>query len=91
MTSLLLLLSFLLFVNASSIPPLRRATAGISQSLFDEHKFYYQYASSAYSDSCPRPNGNVLIETITNTITDTQGFIARDDNKQEIILALRGR
>jgi hypothetical protein len=49
-------------------------------------------ASSAYvTTGCARPNGNTLVSTINNAATDTQGFIARDDTRKEIIVALRGR
>jgi hypothetical protein len=49
-------------------------------------------ASSAYvTTGCARPNGNTLVSTIDNAATDTQGFIARDDTRKEIVVALRGR
>ncbi|KAH8825149.1 alpha/beta-hydrolase [Flagelloscypha sp. PMI_526] len=62
----------------------------VSQSLFDELKNYFKYASSAYSITCPKPNGNTLVKLIKNVVTDTQGFIARDDTKKEIIVSMRG-
>ncbi|EIN03839.1 alpha/beta-hydrolase [Punctularia strigosozonata HHB-11173 SS5] len=57
---------------------------------FDELKFYFQYASSAYLDTCAKPNGNTLIEEFSSAVIDTQGFIARDDSRKEIVVALRG-
>jgi hypothetical protein len=62
----------------------------ISQSTFNDLVFYFQYASSAYSDICLKPNGNTLVTMINNVVTDTQGFIARDDNRKEIVVSLRG-
>ncbi|KAJ7455870.1 alpha/beta-hydrolase, partial [Mycena latifolia] len=58
---------------------------------YNDLVFYFQYASSAYSTTgCARPNGNTLVSTINDLLTDTQGFIARDDNRKEIVVALRG-
>jgi len=34
--------------------------------------------------------GNQLLQSFTNLITDTQGFIARDDVRREIVVAFRG-
>ncbi|TFK53449.1 alpha/beta-hydrolase [Heliocybe sulcata] len=62
----------------------------ISEALYDDLFFYFKYASSAYSIVCASPNGNVLVEEFSNAITDTQGYIARDDSRKEIIVALRG-
>jgi len=42
-------------------------------------------------DSCPKPNGKTLVHQFSKKLTDTQGFIARDDEKKEIVVALRGR
>lgn len=32
--------------------------------VFDDLKFYFKYASSAYDIVCPSPNGNVLVDTV---------------------------
>ncbi|KAF7969395.1 hypothetical protein HWV62_27450 [Athelia sp. TMB] len=64
--------------------------SGISATLYKDLVWYFQYASSAYSASCPHPNGNTLIEEFTDSTTYTQGFIARDDTRKEIIVSLRG-
>lgn len=48
-------------------------------------------AASAYAAACPKPNGNTLVLQFSQNFTDTQGFIARDDNKKEIVVSLRGR
>jgi len=67
--------------------PAKRA---VSQDVFDDLVFYFQYASSAYSDTCANPNGNTLITEFSEPVTDTQGFIARDDTRKEIVVVLRG-
>ncbi|KDR80831.1 hypothetical protein GALMADRAFT_153251 [Galerina marginata CBS 339.88] len=57
---------------------------------FDDLVFYLKYAFSAYGGQCARPNGNTLVQQIDDRKTDTQGFIARDDSKKEIVVAMRG-
>ncbi|KAH9479234.1 putative feruloyl esterase A [Psilocybe cubensis] len=66
------------------------ARRDISQDLFNDLAFYFQYAASAYADSCPKPNGNSLVLQFSQKVTDTQGFVARDDNRKEIVVSLRG-
>ncbi|KAF9457133.1 alpha/beta-hydrolase, partial [Collybia nuda] len=59
--------------------------------VYDDLVFYFKYASSAYSAlGCARPNGNTLVSTISSLLTDTQGFIVRDDNRKEIVVVFRG-
>ncbi|KIJ55296.1 hypothetical protein M422DRAFT_41300 [Sphaerobolus stellatus SS14] len=70
--------------------PLEPRSVIAAQSVYDNLVYYFKYASSAYSPICIRPNGNTLVIYIHNLGTGTQGFIARDDNKKEIIVALRG-
>ncbi|KAJ6480759.1 alpha/beta-hydrolase [Mycena vitilis] len=76
-------------INGSGVPFEKRA---ISSSTYNDLVLYFQYASSSYRDtaSCTKPNGNTLISTISDEATDTQGFIARDDTRKEIVVALRG-
>ncbi|PFH49794.1 hypothetical protein AMATHDRAFT_81145 [Amanita thiersii Skay4041] len=62
----------------------------VSDDVFSNLVDYFKYASSAYATSCARPNGNVFVSRISDIITDTQGFIARDDTKREIVVVLRG-
>ncbi|KAJ7470885.1 Alpha/Beta hydrolase protein, partial [Mycena latifolia] len=57
---------------------------------YDDLVVYFQYASSSYSTTCAKPNGNTLVSMIFDAATDTQGFIARDDGRREIVVALRG-
>ncbi|KAJ6570982.1 alpha/beta-hydrolase [Mycena vulgaris] len=65
--------------------------AAVSSASFKDLVFYFQYASSAYvTTGCAKPNGNMLVSTINNAATDTQGFIARDDTRKEIVVSLRG-
>jgi len=51
---------------------------------------YFKYASSAYSLVCPRPNGSKLVIQLSNPSTNVQGFVARDDLRKEVVVALRG-
>ncbi|PPR00186.1 hypothetical protein CVT24_004909 [Panaeolus cyanescens] len=49
------------------------------------------HASSTLSFAeCPRPNGQIPISEISDTNTDTQGIVVRDDTKKEIVVAFRG-
>ncbi|KAJ7266544.1 alpha/beta-hydrolase [Mycena rebaudengoi] len=64
--------------------------APISSDTYEELVHYFKYASSAYSPVCLRPNGNTLVLQFGNYLSDVQGFIARDDNRREIVVALRG-
>ncbi|KAJ7503332.1 alpha/beta-hydrolase [Mycena galericulata] len=62
----------------------------ISPDTFEELVHYFKYASSAYSPVCMRPNGNTLVLQFGNHLSDIQGFIARDDHRKELVVALRG-
>ncbi|KAL0945501.1 hypothetical protein HGRIS_000985 [Hohenbuehelia grisea] len=62
----------------------------ISSELYDDLVFYFKYASCAYNLVCPRPNGKHLVTPFTNPVTDIQGFVARDDERKEIVVAIRG-
>ncbi|CAA7267494.1 unnamed protein product [Cyclocybe aegerita] len=62
----------------------------ISHDLYASLVFYFKYASSAYTLVCPRPNGNMLVTQLANPLTDIQGFVARDDHRKEVVIALRG-
>ncbi|KAF9483201.1 alpha/beta-hydrolase [Pholiota conissans] len=62
----------------------------ISRDLYEDLVYYFKYATSAYNSVCPRPNGNTLVVEFSNPLTDVQGFVARDDNRREIVIALRG-
>jgi len=77
-------------LSVFSAPLQESKRTGISTTLYNDLVWYFQYASSAYSASCAYPNGNTLIEEFTDSTTYTQGFIARDDTRKEIIVALRG-
>ncbi|KAF9461458.1 Alpha/Beta hydrolase protein [Collybia nuda] len=62
----------------------------VPNAVYNNLVWYYQYASSAYADSCPRPNGNTFVKWVNNAATDTQSFIAIDDTRKEFIVAFRG-
>ncbi|KAF9241781.1 Alpha/Beta hydrolase protein [Melanogaster broomeanus] len=57
---------------------------------YDNLVRYTKYASGAYQVLCPRPMGNSLVAQFTDLVTSTQGFIARDDKRRELVVALRG-
>jgi hypothetical protein len=42
--------------------------------LYDDFTWYFQYASSAYSDFCGKPNGGVLIEMLSFWALDSAAF-----------------
>ncbi|KAJ7473836.1 lipase [Mycena galericulata] len=67
----------------------------ISPSLYDDFVRYTKYSSAAYKYSheiyqrlCPRPLGNTLVHAFERG--RTQGFIARDDDRKEIVVSFRG-
>jgi len=64
--------------------------SGIPQSTYDDLVRYTKYSSGAYQLVCPKPMGNTLVESFYHLVTDTQGFIARDDSRKEIVVAFRG-
>ncbi|KAF9227109.1 alpha/beta-hydrolase [Gyrodon lividus] len=65
-------------------------SVGVDQSTYDNLVRYTKYASGAYQMLCPRPMGNALVAQFTDLITSTQGFIARDDQREELVIAFRG-
>ncbi|KLO08038.1 alpha/beta-hydrolase [Schizopora paradoxa] len=64
--------------------------AAISQSLLEDFVRYTNYSSGAYLSACPSPLGNTLVLQFSDVATNTQGHIARDDSRQEIVVAYRG-
>ncbi|KAJ8583318.1 alpha/beta-hydrolase [Rhizopogon salebrosus TDB-379] len=71
-------------------PDMHDPSNGISEGLYDELVKYTKYASGAYQPLCPRPMGNALVIQFTDVITATQGFIARDDRRNELVISFRG-
>ncbi|KAI0310093.1 alpha/beta-hydrolase [Amylostereum chailletii] len=82
--------SFAVFACALSLASATPIKRSIDQATYDDLVFYFKYASSAYSSACASPNGNTLIEEFSDFSTDTQGFVARDDSRKEIVVSLRG-
>ncbi|KAJ7183672.1 alpha/beta-hydrolase [Mycena filopes] len=60
----------------------------ISSSLYDDLVRYTQYSSAAYQLLCPSPLGNTLVQSFSADAT--QGFVARDDSRKEIVVSFRG-
>jgi len=65
-------------------------SVGVDQRTYDNLVRYTKYASGAYHVLCSRPMGNTLIVQFHDIVTSTKGFIARDDKREEFIVALRG-
>ncbi|KLO05084.1 alpha/beta-hydrolase [Schizopora paradoxa] len=74
--------------TTASRPHLAKRT--ISETLSEEFVRYTNYSSGAYLPACPRPLGNTLVLQFNNDATNTQGYIARDDTRQEIVVVYRG-
>ncbi|TFK62377.1 alpha/beta-hydrolase [Pluteus cervinus] len=64
--------------------------AGIPESTYKELVDKFRYSSSAYAIMCLKPNNHTLVTSFNDFVTDTQGFVARDDEKREIVAAFRG-
>ncbi|KAJ7728268.1 Alpha/Beta hydrolase protein [Mycena maculata] len=60
----------------------------ISRDLYNDLVRYTQYSSAAYRSFCRSPLGNTLVRSFERG--RTQGFIARDDNRTEIVVSFRG-
>ncbi|KAF7323947.1 putative feruloyl esterase A [Mycena kentingensis (nom. inval.)] len=61
---------------------------GISSSLYDDLVRYTQYSSAAYQFVCAKPLGQTLVRSFSGG--NTQGFVARDDSRKEIVVSFRG-
>ncbi|KAG1751286.1 Alpha/Beta hydrolase protein [Suillus paluster] len=71
-------------------PGMHDPSDGIPEEVYKELVRYTKYASGAYQVLCPRPMGNVLVTQFTDVITATQGFVARDDTRNELVVSFRG-
>ncbi|CAK5277850.1 unnamed protein product [Mycena citricolor] len=68
-----------------------------TQAQYDDLVHYFKYASTAYAIILPgpslipvRPNGQKLCAKMYHMLTDTHGYVARDDTRKEIVVAFRG-
>ncbi|TFK74281.1 alpha/beta-hydrolase [Pluteus cervinus] len=91
---------------AVASPLLETGQTGISQSVYNDLVRYTQYSSAAYQLLCPYPLGNTLIDQASPFLLTayshsfypyvqistggTQGIIARDDDREEIVVAFKG-
>jgi len=66
------------------------SSVGVDQPTYDNLVRYTKYASGAYQILCPRPMGNTLIVQFQDLVTSTKGFIARDDKREEFVVAFKG-
>ncbi|KAJ7347716.1 Alpha/Beta hydrolase protein [Mycena olivaceomarginata] len=69
----------------------------VTQAVYDDLVHYFKYASTAYAIILPgpplipvRPNGQKLCAKMFDLISDTHGYVARDDTRKEIVVAFRG-
>lgn len=87
---LLLQLSTLLQL-AFAGPVVKRAGVGIvtSQQYTDLVRFT-KYCGATLASTCPKPNGNIFVSTFQEQTTDTYGYVARDPERLEIVIAFRG-
>ncbi|KAJ6517398.1 alpha/beta-hydrolase [Mycena vitilis] len=83
----LALLSLALCLLATFASPVVTSRA-IPASLYDDFILYTKYSSAAYQPLCPKPLGKTLIKSFESG--RTQGFIARDDERQEVVVSFRG-
>ncbi|KZP24470.1 alpha/beta-hydrolase [Athelia psychrophila] len=84
------LIPLTLSVLGAVASPLHVNKRTVSSDVYADLVYYFKYASSAYSEICLFPNGNTLVQQFSDLGTFTQGFIARDDDRQEIVVAMRG-
>ncbi|KIY44713.1 alpha/beta-hydrolase [Fistulina hepatica ATCC 64428] len=75
--------------NHAFTSPETSALVPVSQAVYDDLLHHFKYSSSAYAPVCPRPNGATLVLQLSNG-SDAQGYVARDDSRRELIIALRG-
>ncbi|KAJ7869018.1 Alpha/Beta hydrolase protein [Mycena leptocephala] len=69
----------------------------VTQAVYDDLVHYFKYASTAYALIIPgpvliplRPNGQKLCAKMFDLLTDSHGYVARDDTRKEIVVAFRG-
>ncbi|KAJ7234614.1 Alpha/Beta hydrolase protein [Mycena haematopus] len=69
-----------LFLSASVASPVLSSRA-ISSSLYEDFVLYTKYSSAAYQRNCQTPVGRPLVHS---------AYIARDDERKELVLVFRG-
>lgn len=62
------------YVLGAIASPVQLTKRSVSQDVYDNLVFYFKYASSAYSDTCAKPNGNTLV-------TEVRQLLCSDYNK----------
>ncbi|EDR11939.1 uncharacterized protein LACBIDRAFT_324227 [Laccaria bicolor S238N-H82] len=81
-------LVFNIFLGTLASPLLEQRDVGITQVTWGDLGRYSKYSSASYQLFCPKPLGNTLISQFSKK--GTQGFIARDDTRQEIVIVFTG-
>ncbi|KAJ7253955.1 alpha/beta-hydrolase [Mycena rebaudengoi] len=69
----------------------------VTQEVYDDLVHYFKYASTAYAIIIPgpdliplHPNGQKLCGKMFDLLTDSHGYVARDDTRKEIVVVFRG-
>ncbi|KAI0032719.1 Alpha/Beta hydrolase protein [Vararia minispora EC-137] len=70
--------------------PWHKDSGGVPVQTYNDLVRFTKYASAVYTPVCPRPLGNKLVAEFTNVVTGAHGFVARDDERREIVVAFRG-
>lgn len=80
----------LLIIVASPFQALCLLTL-VPSALYTTFVRYTKYAAASYASSCPKPpNNSTVVQYFSNTATDTQATLFRDDARNEIVIAFRG-
>jgi len=66
----------------------RQSAVGVDQTTYDNLVRYTKYSSAVYQLICPAPVGKKLVKQFSAAWT--QGLVARDDSRKEIVVAYRG-
>lgn len=76
-----------------ALPLEKRATIGIgtiTAAQYSDFARMTKYCGATLASTCPRPNGNTLVSTYYDSTTDTYGYLARDDERLELIATFKG-
>jgi hypothetical protein len=69
---------------------LAAVTQGIPDNIYNRLVEMATISQAAYADLCNIPASITTVKKIYNAQTDTNGWVLRDDSRQEIIIVFRG-
>ncbi|KAK7055982.1 Alpha/beta-hydrolase [Favolaschia claudopus] len=75
-------------LSSTFASPVAVTERDVSSSVYDDLVRYTKYSSASYQLLCVSPLGNTLVQSFS--VGNTQGFIARDDTRKEIVVSFRG-